>query len=118
MKFLQNIVKDKGCVAVGFLSPSLAWAELAYVLFSGRMADVKFLFKREGRVNVVLDGGDDVEDRLEKLVEVALDADAEDFESEDLPDGSRTVEVCSNVITVIAYISCVPTVQVPSGILA
>ncbi|KAI0807263.1 YebC-like protein [Fomes fomentarius] len=70
VKFLQNIVKDKG----------------------GRMADVKFLFKREGRVNVVLDGGDDVEERLEKLVEVALDAYAEDFESEDLPDGSRTVE--------------------------
>ncbi|KAI1790788.1 YebC-like protein [Ganoderma leucocontextum] len=58
----------------------------------GRMADVKFLFKREGRVNVALDGGDDVEVRLENLVEVALDADAEDFEAEDQDDGSRHVE--------------------------
>ena len=57
------------------------------------MADVKFLFKREGRVKVALDAGDDIDARLEQLVEVALDADAEDFEAEDMEDGSRTVEV-------------------------
>ena len=42
---------------------------------------------------MALDPGEDIEARLEKLVEVALDADAEDFESEDLPDGTRSVEV-------------------------
>ena len=53
-------------------------------------SDVKFLFKREGRVKVALDAGDDIDARLEQLVEVALDADAEDFETEDMEDGSRT----------------------------
>ncbi|KAI0637222.1 YebC-like protein, partial [Trametes polyzona] len=70
VKFLSTLLKDHGA----------------------RMADVKFLFRREGRVKVALEAGDDIEARLEKLVEVALDADAEDFESEDQPDGSRTVE--------------------------
>ncbi|TFK84324.1 YebC-like protein [Polyporus arcularius HHB13444] len=70
VKFLSTILKDNG----------------------GRMADVKFLFKREGRVKVALDAGDDIDARLEKLVEVALDADAEDFETEDIEDGRRTVE--------------------------
>ncbi|RPD79811.1 YebC-like protein [Lentinus tigrinus ALCF2SS1-7] len=70
VKFLSTILKDNG----------------------GRMADVKFLFKREGRVKVALDAGDDIDARLEKLVEVALDADAEDFDTEDMEDGSRTVE--------------------------
>ncbi|EJF62429.1 YebC-like protein [Dichomitus squalens LYAD-421 SS1] len=70
IKFVNSILKDNG----------------------GRMADVKYLFKREGRVKVSLDAGDDIEARLEKLVEVALDADAEDFETEDQEDGSRYVE--------------------------
>ena len=59
------------------------------------MADVKFLFKREGRVKVALGAGEDIEARLEKLVDVALDADAEDFEAEDQEDGTRHIEVCS-----------------------
>ena len=59
------------------------------------MADVKFLFKREGRVKVALSAGEDIEARLEKLVDVALDADAEDFEAEDQEDGTRHIEVCS-----------------------
>ncbi|KAI0362706.1 YebC-like protein, partial [Trametes cingulata] len=70
IKFLSTLLKDHGA----------------------RLADVKFLFRREGRVKVALEAGDDLEARLEKLVEVALDADAEDFETEDLPDGTRTVE--------------------------
>ncbi|KAI0781183.1 YebC-like protein [Trametes elegans] len=70
VKFLSTLLKDHGA----------------------RMADVKFLFRREGRVKVALEPGDDIDARLEKLVEVALDADAEDFESEDLPDGARAVE--------------------------
>ncbi|KAI0371737.1 YebC-like protein [Pilatotrama ljubarskyi] len=70
IKFLTTLLKDHGA----------------------RLADVKFLFRREGRVKVALEPGDDLEARLEKVVEVALDADAEDFETEDLPDGTRTVE--------------------------
>ncbi|KAI0646823.1 YebC-like protein [Trametes meyenii] len=70
IKFLSTLLKDHGA----------------------RLADVKFLFRREGRVKVALDSGEDLDARLEKLVEVALDADAEDFESEDLPDGTREVE--------------------------
>ena len=67
------------------------------------MADVKFLFKREGRVKVALDAGDDIEARLETLVETALDEDAEDFECEDMPDGSRTVEVCTVFMSCLAF---------------
>ena len=68
------------------------------------MADVKFLFKREGRVNVALDAGDDIETRLENLVEIALDADAEDFETVDQDDGSRHIEVrltCYNLPSLV-----------------
>ncbi|KAH9901144.1 transcriptional regulator TACO1-like protein [Cubamyces lactineus] len=62
-----------------------------------RLSDVKYLFRKEGRVKVTLDPGEDVEARLEKLVEVALDSGAEDFESEDLSDGTRSVEFkCSH----------------------
>ncbi|KAH9853988.1 YebC-like protein [Lenzites betulinus] len=70
IKFLSTLLKDHGA----------------------RMADVKFLFRREGRVKVALEPGDGLEANLEKLVDIALDADAEDFESEDLPDGTRAVE--------------------------
>ncbi|KAI8998862.1 YebC-like protein [Trametes punicea] len=70
VKFLSTLLKDQGA----------------------RLADVKFLFRREGRVKVALDPGDDIDTRMERLVELALDSDAEDFEYEDLPDGSRTVE--------------------------
>ena len=70
------------------------------------MADVKFLFKREGRVKVALDAGDDVEARLERLVEVALDADAEDFDTEDLPDGSRTVEASQLMCLLVRACRC------------
>ena len=53
------------------------------------MAAVMFLFKREGRVKVALEPGEDIESRLERLVEVALDAEAEDFDSEDEDDGTE-----------------------------
>ena len=67
------------------------------------MADVKFLFKREGRVKVALkEMGDDVEAHSEELVEVAFSAGAEDFEYEDLPEGGRTVEVSPNSAQVCA----------------
>lgn len=68
------------------------------------MANVMFLFKREGRVRVALDAAGDVEARMERLAEIALDAGAEDFEAEDLADGSRTVEVCHDVSS--AYLPC------------
>ena len=46
---------------------------------SGRMANVMFLFKREGRVRVALDAAADMEARMERLAEIALDAGAEAF---------------------------------------
>ncbi|OJT14138.1 hypothetical protein TRAPUB_9249 [Trametes pubescens] len=70
VKFLNTLLKDNGA----------------------RMADVKFLFKREGRVRVALEPGEDMEARFEHLVGVGLDADAEDFDHDDQPDGTRYVE--------------------------
>ncbi|THV07235.1 YebC-like protein [Dendrothele bispora CBS 962.96] len=50
-----------------------------------RLAPVGFMFQRSGSVKVTLDKGDDFDQRLEKLVEIALDNGAEDFEQ--LPEG-------------------------------
>ncbi|KAF5340881.1 hypothetical protein D9758_012179 [Tetrapyrgos nigripes] len=50
-----------------------------------RMAPVGFMFKRNGSVKIALEKGDDSDQRLEKLVEIALDNGAEDFNQ--LPDG-------------------------------
>ncbi|CDO76529.1 hypothetical protein BN946_scf184750.g9 [Trametes cinnabarina] len=57
VKFLNTLLKDHG------------------------LADVKFLFKREGRVKVALTPEDDANTRA-KLLDVAIDADAEDFQTE------------------------------------
>ena len=77
-----------------------------------------FLFKREGRVKVALEPGEDIESRLERLVEVALDAEAEDFDSEDEDDGSRMIEVCDVCIFKRASYSYVCVVQVPDTVFA
>ena len=41
-----------------------------------------------------LDLGDDLDARLEKVIETALEADAEDFEQDDPEDGVVELEVC------------------------
>ncbi|OBZ75181.1 hypothetical protein A0H81_04562 [Grifola frondosa] len=57
-----------------------------------RFADVKFLFQRRGCVRVALDKGDDFDARMEKLIDAALEADAEDFEELEPTDTSVEVE--------------------------
>ncbi|KAK7463405.1 hypothetical protein VKT23_006758 [Stygiomarasmius scandens] len=50
-----------------------------------RMAPVSFMFQRNGLVKVALEKRDEFDQRLEKLVEIALDSGAEDFNQ--LPEG-------------------------------
>ncbi|KAI9067042.1 YebC-like protein, partial [Trametes sanguinea] len=70
VKFLNTLLKDHG----------------------SRLADVKFLFKREGRVKIALSPEDDNAAR-EKLLDLAIDADAEDFEIEYSADETPTAMV-------------------------
>jgi len=58
---------------------------LVMASFSARMAPVSFMFQRNGLVKVALEKGDGFDQRLEKLVEIALDSGAEDFNQ--LPEG-------------------------------
>lgn len=51
------------------------------------------MFQRKGLVRVSLQQGDDFEQRLERLIETALEADAEDFEQEDSSEGVVEIEV-------------------------
>lgn len=51
-----------------------------------RFAPVGFLFERKGSVRVSLQRGEDYSERLERLIETALEADAEDFEESDSGD--------------------------------
>lgn len=46
---------------------------------SSQLASVAFQFQRKGFVKVVLDKGEDFDDRLEHLAEAAFEAGAEDF---------------------------------------
>ncbi|KAI0340646.1 YebC-like protein [Trametopsis cervina] len=57
-----------------------------------RLAPVMFLFERKGAVRVSLDETDDLDVRLEKLVDTALEAGVEDFESDKPEDGIAEVE--------------------------
>jgi transcriptional/translational regulatory protein YebC/TACO1 len=40
---------------------------------------VAFQFEKKGYVKVALDGGKDFDDRMERLIEAALESSAEDF---------------------------------------
>lgn len=57
------------------------------------MAPVAFLFKRRGIVIVSIEQGDDFDARIERLIEAALEAEAEDFEQNEPEDGVVEVEV-------------------------
>lgn len=63
---------------------------------SGRFAPVGFLFQRKGSVTVSLERGADLDDRLERLIETALEADAEDFEQSEPSDDVVEIEVRNN----------------------
>lgn len=60
---------------------------------SAQFASVAFQFQRKGYVKVALDKGDDFHDRMERLIETALEASAEDFEELNSTDGSAEIEV-------------------------
>ena len=66
-----------------------------------RTAPVAFMFQRKGCVRVAIAQGDDVDARLERLIEAALEAEAEDFEQTDPdePTDAIEVEVCSTEFT-------------------
>ena len=53
------------------------------------------MFSRHGIVRVAVEEGEDFDARLERLVEAAFEADAEDFEQEEPEEGVVSVEVSS-----------------------
>ncbi|KAH9951357.1 YebC-like protein [Amylocystis lapponica] len=55
-------------------------------LHSARFADVAFLFQRKGCVRVLLAAGADLDERVERLVEAAIDAEADDYDQADPAD--------------------------------
>ncbi|GJE97094.1 YebC/PmpR family DNA-binding transcriptional regulator [Phanerochaete sordida] len=57
-----------------------------------RLTPVAFMFSRHGTVRVALEEGDDFDARLERLVEAAFEADAEDFEQEEPSEGVVSVD--------------------------
>ena len=61
----------------------------------GRLAPVAFLFEKRGLVRVALEQTDDLDAKVDQLVEAAMDADAEDFEQDEPDDGIVEVEVRS-----------------------
>lgn len=56
-------------------------------------APVAFLFHRKGSVRVAVEQGDDLDERLETLINAALEAGAEDFEQLDAPESEGVVEM-------------------------
>ncbi|KAI0948341.1 hypothetical protein AcV7_009117 [Taiwanofungus camphoratus] len=68
---------------------------------SARFAPVGFLFQRKGCVKVALDKGEDFDARTERLIEAALEAEAEDFEQVDTADDTVEIEVCPALFDVV-----------------
>ncbi|KAH8107157.1 YebC-like protein [Cristinia sonorae] len=58
-----------------------------------RPAPVAFMFERKGCVRVALQKGEDFDLRLERLIDTALEAEAEDFDQTDSENSLNTVEV-------------------------
>jgi len=59
--------------------------------YNARFAPVTFMFQKKGRVRVALDAGSDPE----QLIETALEAGAEDFETVDVPENTiETIFTC------------------------
>lgn len=51
------------------------------------------MFQRQGIVRVSLEQGEDFSARLERLIETALEAEAEDFEQREPSEGAVEIEV-------------------------
>ena len=71
-----------------------------------RLADSKFLFERKGSVTVLLDRGEDFDPRLERLVEAAFEAEAEDFDESSSSEDA--VEVKVSLICHMWYLADAP----------
>lgn len=65
------------------------------VLHSAQFASVGFQFQRKGHVKVALNKMDDFDSRMERLIETALEATAEDFEKLDTSGELTEIEVWS-----------------------
>jgi len=59
---------------------------------SAQFASVAFQFQRKGYVKVALDRGDDFSDRMDQLIETALEFTAEDFEEVASSENSAEIE--------------------------
>ncbi|KAI0797754.1 YebC-like protein [Abortiporus biennis] len=68
-----------------------------------RLGSVSYLFDRKGSVKILLAKGDDLDARLERIVEVAFEAEAEDFEQTE-PENSESADAVEVEFT------CPPTV--------
>lgn len=66
---------------------------LVNITLSAQLASVAFQFQRKGYVKVAVDKGDEHDTRMERLIETALEAAAEDFEQLEHTDGPVEVEV-------------------------
>ncbi|KZP20880.1 YebC-like protein [Athelia psychrophila] len=74
-----------------------------------QFASVAFQFERKGYVKVALDHGDDFNDRVETLVETALEANAEDFEVIESADPAEVEFTCPpNMLAALASAVGVP----------
>jgi len=60
----------------------------------GRLSPTNFLFTRHGLVKVTIDQEADFDERLERLCEAALEAEAEDFKVDDSEDPAEVEFVC------------------------
>ncbi|KAF7789556.1 hypothetical protein EIP86_000502 [Pleurotus ostreatoroseus] len=58
----------------------------------GRIAPVMYLFQRRGVVRVSIEEGPDFDERLDRLIDTALKADAEDFEQDESEVGVVEIE--------------------------
>lgn len=85
--------------------------------FSAQFASVAFQFERKGYVKVALDHGDDFNDRVETLVETALEANAEDFEVIESADPAE-VEVRLQQHSITALLTCPLKFTCPPNMLA
>ena len=66
---------------------------VSHSIISSQLASVAFQFRRSGFVKVVLDKGEDFDDRLEALAEAAFGVGAEDFFVENDKASSDSVEI-------------------------
>ncbi len=79
---------------------------MAYETLSrARLAPVMFLFERKGSVRISLDEADDLDAKWERVVDVALNAGAEDFENDEPSEGVVEVEVSAAFMSIEVNLS-------------